>query len=242
MAGHDPENPASAETRQLPAKHLRTVRSFVIRGGRLTPSQQHALDHYWPMYGIAAVDRVFDSKAVFGREAPLLLEIGFGMGDSLAAMAAAQAESDFIGIEVHPPGVGKLLDDIHRQGIGNLRIYQHDATEILARCFADDTLDVIQVFFPDPWHKKRHHKRRLIQADFVNLLSRRLKRGGILHLATDWENYAEQMMAVLSATPALRNTAGTGQFSDSTRRQTTKFEKRGRRLGHEVWDLVFVKR
>ncbi|MDT8429341.1 MAG: tRNA (guanosine(46)-N7)-methyltransferase TrmB [Pseudomonadales bacterium] len=227
---------------QLPEKQLRTVRSFVIRGGRLTPSQQYALTHYWPRYGLAASDHPFNQQTVFGRQARLVLEIGFGMGDSLVAMAAAQTETDFIGIEVHPPGVGKLLDEIHKLGLSNLRIYQHDATEILARCFADDTLDVIQIFFPDPWHKKRHHKRRLIQADFVALLSRRLKRGGILHLATDWENYAEQMLAILSANPTLCNAAGQGQYSDSSRRQTTKFEQRGRRLGHEVRDLIFVKR
>ncbi len=226
---------------QIPAEHLRTVRSYVIRGGRLTPSQQHALDHYWPRYGISDTSSQFDAQKTFGRVAPLVVEIGFGMGDSLAAMARDTPQQDFVGIEVHPPGVGKLLDQIEKSGLSNLRIYRHDARDILKNCFAEGSLDVVQIFFPDPWHKKRHHKRRLIQSDFIELISSRLRPGGLLHLATDWQNYAEHMMEVISAAPGLENIAGPGGYSDSSRRQSTRFEQRGQRLGHGVWDLIFVK-
>ncbi len=232
------------------AQFMRTIRSYVIRGGRLTPSQQHALENYWPKYGIDIVNEPFDAFAVFGRTAPLVLEIGFGMGSSLAAMAMENPQQDFIGIEVHRPGVGKLLDDIEKNQISNLRLYCHDAKEILRDCFAENSLDVVQIFFPDPWHKKRHHKRRLIQTEFLELLINRLKPGGLLHLATDWQPYAEHMMLTLSDqeksaaandTPRLVNAAGPQQYSDSSRRQSTKFEKRGQRLGHAVWDLQFRK-
>jgi len=220
----------------------RPIRSFVVRGGRLTPSQQQAITDWWPIYGIEDTQGLLDAGTVFGRHAPLVLEIGFGMGDSLAEQAEAHPEQDFIGIEVHPPGVGKLLREIHSRGLENLRIYCHDATEILARCIADESLDTIQIFFPDPWHKKRHHKRRLIQPDFVTALTQKLREGGRLHLATDWENYAEHMMAVLSQHPALLNTAGEGAWASQTQRPQTKFERRGLRLGHGVWDLIFEKR
>lgn len=222
-------------------KH-RPIRSFVVRGGRLTPSQQQALDDWWPIYGIDDTQAPLDPLATFGRQAPLVLEIGFGMGDSLAEQATAQPQRDFIGIEVHPPGVGKLLREIHSRQLQNLRIYCHDATEILARCIADNSLDTIQIFFPDPWHKKRHHKRRLIQPGFVSALTQKLRSGGRLHLATDWENYAEHMMQVLSENPDLQNTAGKGGWAQNTGRPQTKFERRGLRLGHGVWDLVFEKR
>lgn len=211
----------------------------MVRGGRLTPSQQQARTSLWSAYGIDNNAGVIDPKAVFGREAQLVFEIGFGMGDSLAAMALAHPERDYIGIDVHPPGIGTLLREIHQQGITNLRVMQGDAVQVLATCFADGAIDRIQVFFPDPWHKKRHHKRRLIQPPFVDVLARKLRPGGILHLATDWENYAEQMMDVLSASPRFRNLSGPGNFAEAHERVETKFERRGRRLGHGVWDLVF---
>jgi tRNA (guanine-N7-)-methyltransferase len=222
-------------------EHLRSIRSYVIRGGRLTPSQEHALTHYWPRFGIDDVKAPFNQQTAFGRTAPLVLEIGFGMGDSLAAMAQAHPEQDFLGIEVHRPGVGKLLDTIEKEGISNIRIYCHDAKEILGDCIAPESLDVVQIFFPDPWHKKRHHKRRLIQSEFVALLHSRLKPGGLLHMATDWQPYAEHMMQTLSAAPGWENQAGPGLYGDSSRRESTKFEKRGQRLGHGVWDLLFIR-
>ncbi len=223
-----------------PAEH-RPIRSFVVRSGRLTPSQQQALDDWWPLYGLDDSRAVLDPEAVFGRQAPLVLEIGFGMGDSLATQAEAQPERNFIGIEVHPPGVGKLLREIHQRELKNLRIYCHDAVEILQHCISDASLDTVQIFFPDPWHKKRHHKRRIIQPAFVEQLCRKLKPGGKLHLATDWANYAGHMMEVLSANNALRNTAGPGAWASDTGRPETKFERRGRGKGHGVWDLVFEK-
>ncbi|MGM0632915.1 MAG: tRNA (guanosine(46)-N7)-methyltransferase TrmB [Pseudomonadota bacterium] len=222
--------------------HHRPIRSFVVRGGRLTASQQEALDHWWPLYGIDDTHARIDPMALFGRHAPLTLEIGFGMGQSLVEQAAAHPERDFIGIEVHRPGVGKLLREIHERDLHNLRVYCHDATEILDRCVPERSLDTVQVFFPDPWHKKKHHKRRLIQPAFVRQLTTRLKPGGLLHLATDWTHYAEHMMEVLSAEPALENTAGEGQYAKNTGRPETKFERRGERLGHPVFDLLFARR
>jgi tRNA (guanine-N7-)-methyltransferase len=221
--------------------HRRTVRSYVIRGGRLTTSQQQALETLWPVYGISDVKAPFEAQQHFGRKAPLVLEIGFGMGDSLLAMASTNPDKDFIGIEVHRPGVGRLLHEVQAQGLGNLRVYCHDATEILRDCIADGTLSCVQIFFPDPWHKKKHNKRRLVQTDFMELTRRKLSIGGKVHMATDWEPYAQQMMEVMSALPDYRNAAGTGQFSTATERPLTKFEKRGQRLGHVVNDLVFIR-
>nr|WP_328799352.1 tRNA (guanosine(46)-N7)-methyltransferase TrmB [Sediminihaliea albiluteola] len=218
----------------------RRIRSYVLRTGRMTEAQKRAYDAGWERWGLDYSAQTLDLDAVFGRRAPRVLEIGFGMGQSLAEMAAAAPEKDFIGIEVHTPGVGRLLHDIDERKLSNLRLYRHDAVEVLEHCIAPDSLDTLQIFFPDPWHKKRHHKRRLIQAPFVELLVSRLIPGGRLHLATDWENYAEQMMEVLSANTALRNTAGPGQFAPRpAHRPLTKFEQRGERLGHGVWDLLF---
>jgi len=239
----DTESTAVVEALVKPTavEHRRTIRSYVIRGGRLTPSQQYALENYWEKYGISDVTAPFNAEQVFGRTAPLVFEIGFGMGDSLLAMARDNPDQDFIGVEVHRPGVGKLLDEIEKNQLRNLRIYCHDAKEILRDCFADNSLDVVQIFFPDPWHKKRHHKRRLVQTEFVEQLRSRLKPGGLLHMATDWEPYAEHMMLTLSEAPGFVNQAGVEQHSNSSRRESTKFEKRGQRLGHGVWDLIFVK-
>ena len=221
----------------------RRIRSYVLRTGRMTPGQQRAFEENWARWGLehAAGDPGFD--AVFGRAGPRVLEIGFGMGQSLVAMAAAAPEKNFIGIEVHKPGVGRLLHSMADQGVDNIRVYCHDAVEVLRDCIADASLDTVQIFFPDPWHKKRHHKRRLIQPEFVGQLVGKLKPGGLLHLATDWENYAEQMMDVLSPVEELDNVAGQGQFSPRpASRPLTKFEQRGERLGHGVWDLLFTRR
>lgn len=221
--------------------HRRAVRSYVIRGGRLTSSQQQALETLWPVYGVNDVRAPFEAQQHFDRSAPLVLEIGFGMGDSLLEMARNNPDKDFIGIEVHRPGVGRLLHEIDAQGLGNLRVYCHDAKEILRDCIADGALSCVQIFFPDPWHKKKHNKRRLVQADFMELIRRKLAIGGKVHMATDWEPYAQHMMDVMSALPDYRNAAGAGQYCSATERPLTKFEKRGQRLGHVVNDLVFIR-
>jgi len=221
--------------------HPRTIRSYVIRGGRLTTSQQNALEKFWPLYGIKDVAAPFDAQAHFGRQAPLVLEIGFGMGDSLLAMARSNPEKDFIGIEVHKPGVGRVLHEIDALGLRNLRVYCHDAKEILRDCIADGALSCVQIFFPDPWHKKKHNKRRLVQSEFMEQLRSKLAVGGNVHMATDWEPYAAHMMEVMSALPDYRNSAGPGQYAVATDRPLTKFEKRGQRLGHVVNDLVFIR-
>lgn len=225
----------------LNTEHPRTIRSYVIRGGRLTASQQQALETCWPTYGLEVDDGLLHSVNVFGRQAPLVLEIGFGMGDSLLEMAIANPAQDFIGVEVHRPGVGRLLHEIAAHQLTNLRIYCQDAKEVLRDCIQDNTLHGVQIFFPDPWHKTRHHKRRLIQLAFVEQLRHKLGIGGYIHMATDWEQYAEHMMEVMTAAPGYRNAAGVQQFSDSNGRPLTKFEKRGQRLGHRVHDLIFIR-
>ena len=224
-----------------PSEPHRPIRSFVRRQGRITLAQNAALENLWPVFGLDP-GLAFNAEEAFGRDAPLILEIGFGNGDSLAEMAAADPQKDFLGIEVHRPGVGHLLLRAQELGLGNVRVYCADAVEILRNRIGADSLDGVQVFFPDPWHKKRHHKRRLVNAGFVALLADRLKPGGVLHCATDWEPYAEQMLEVLEAGRSLRNRAGKGNFSQRPAcRPLTKFEMRGQRLGHGVWDLLFEK-
>ncbi|MCW8125495.1 tRNA (guanosine(46)-N7)-methyltransferase TrmB [Microbulbifer halophilus] len=218
----------------------KSIRSYVIRAGRMTEGQRRAFDTYWGRYGLSLFDGPLDPLEVFGRTAPLVLEIGFGMGDSLLAMAEAEPEKDFIGIEVHPPGVGRLINNAGGAGVGNLRVYMADAVDVLNDCIADASLDRFQLYFPDPWHKKKHHKRRIVQPEFVRLLCAKLKPGGLMHLATDWENYAEHMLEVLEAEERLENTAGAGNYSGRPSfRPQTKFERRGQRLGHGVWDLLY---
>ena len=219
----------------------RPIRSFVLRQGRVSNAQARAHEALLPRFGIPYAPQPLDLTRVFGREAPKILEIGFGMGETTAAIAAAHPENDYLGIEVHTPGVGSLLKLIAEKGIPNLRLIQHDAAEVLRDMLGPESLDGAHIFFPDPWPKKRHHKRRLVQADFVALLARRLKPGGYLHLATDWQEYAEQMLAVLSAEPLLENTAAGFAERPATRPQT-KFETRGLKLGHGVWDVVFRRR
>ena len=221
----------------LPA-HLRRIRSFVRREGRLTEGQQAAIREGWPRWGVDFVPTQVDWDQIFGRQAPRYLEIGFGMGGATAEIARAHPQQDYLGIEVHRPGVGNLLKLIEQDGLTNLRLMTHDAVDVVEQMIAAESLDGILIFFPDPWHKARHHKRRLIQPEFVRKLVTRLKPGGTIHCATDWENYAEQMLEVLSAEPALENTAA-GYAPRPAYRPLTKFENRGLKLGHGVWDLVF---
>lgn len=218
----------------------RAIRSFVRRAGRMGSGQVRALAQLGPRFVLPFQTTPLDAAAVFGRSAPLVVEIGFGMGQATAVIAAQRPDTDFIGIEVHAPGVGALLQRIDQASLGNLRLVQHDAVAVLEHMIAPASLAGIQLFFPDPWHKKKHHKRRLIQAPFVALLASRLAPGGRLHCATDWQPYAEQMLAVLSAEPTLANSCkGFAPRPDD--RPMTKFEQRGLNLGHGVWDLVFTR-
>lgn len=214
------------------------IRSFVLRQGRVSSAQQRSYDALMPRYGIAYTTSLLDLNSAFGRDAPKILEIGFGMGETTAAIAQANPQNDYLAIEVHTPGVGSLLKQIGEMNLSNIRIIQHDAVEVLRDMLPDNVLDGVHIFFPDPWHKARHHKRRLIQSPFVAQLVKKLKPGGYLHIATDWQDYAEQVLAVLGAEPLLRNTAA-NYATRPAYRPLTKFEQRGLRLGHGVWDVVF---
>ena len=218
----------------------RAIRSFVMRAGRMTEGQQRGVEKGWPLFGLKLADGALDLDQVFGRQAPRTLEIGFGMGHSLLEMAQAAPEQDFIGIEVHRPGVGALLNGVLNAGLQNVRVYDCDAIEVLNQAIPDGSLDRLLLFFPDPWHKKKHNKRRIVQPAFAELVRRKLRIGGVLHMATDWEHYAEQMLEVMNAAPGYRNQAADGTFIPRPdERPITKFEKRGERLGHGVWDLKF---
>ena len=219
----------------------RHILSFVLRQGRVTAAQQRAVDALLPVYGIPYKTEQLDLAQALGRNAPKILEIGFGMGDSTATIAKAHPENDYLCMEVHTPGVGNLLKIIGEQGLTNIRIIQHDAVEVLRDMIGDAALDGVHIFFPDPWHKARHNKRRLIQQPFISGLMRKLKPNGYIHVATDWQDYAEQVLSVLNAEPLLQNTAS-GYAPRPGYRPLTKFEKRGINLGHGVWDLVFVRK
>ena len=221
--------------------HPRTIRSFVRRAGRTTIGQAKAFETLGPKFIVPYRPQLLDLAATFGREAPTILEIGFGMGEATAHIAALLHDRNFLCCEVHEPGVGALLKRIGEQGLSNIRIVQHDAVEVLDHMLAPQSLAGVHIFFPDPWHKLRHHKRRLIQPPLAARLAARLRSGGYLHCATDWEPYAQQMLQVLGAEPQLRNTAA-GFAPKPDYRPLTKFENRGLKLGHGVWDLVFVKR
>ncbi|HEX8979824.1 MAG TPA: tRNA (guanosine(46)-N7)-methyltransferase TrmB [Parasulfuritortus sp.] len=223
-----------------PEQARRSVKSFVLRAGRMGTGQARALEEYGPRFLIPYQPAPLDLDAAFGRVAPKILEIGFGMGDSTATIAASLPGNDYLGVEVHTPGVGALLKRIGEGNLSNLRIIQHDAVEVLEHMIADASLDGIHIFFPDPWPKKKHHKRRLIQPTLVAKLASKLKPGGYLHLATDWEHYAVQMLDVLSGERTLANTAK-DYAPRPDYRPLTKFEKRGLKLGHGVWDLIFRK-
>ncbi len=230
----------SLEQAKAEGKYIRTVKSFVKREGRLTKGQQAALDQNWPTMGLEHQGGLIDTAQVFGNDNPVVLEIGFGMGASLVEMAKNAPEKNFIGIEVHLPGVGACLMAAAEQEVSNLRVYEHDAVEILADCIPDACLDTVQLFFPDPWHKKKHHKRRIVKDEFVQQLRAKLKVGGIFHMATDWENYAESMIEVMQDNEGFENIAQNGDFVERPdHRPLTKFEQRGHRLGHGVWDIMY---
>jgi tRNA (guanine-N7-)-methyltransferase len=218
----------------------RTIRSFVRRAGRITSAQRRALTELWPRYGIEPGETSLDLAALFPKRAPLIVEIGFGNGEALAAMAAAHPENNYLGIEVHRPGIGSLLLRVESGALTNIRLLEGDAKEVLAQRILAESIQGVHLFFPDPWPKKRHHKRRLVQTDFIELIRRALTAGGYFHLATDWQEYAEHMLALLTQTPGFENTAGVGCYAPRPEyRPLTKFERRGQRLGHGVWDLIF---
>jgi tRNA (guanine-N7-)-methyltransferase len=227
-----------------PSSRRRTVRSFVVRSGRATAAQQRALAELWPAYGIDADAGPLDLDRTFGRRAPRMIEIGFGAGEALLAFAEAHPHMDCLGLEVHRPGIGHLLLGLQAARITNTRVICHDAVEVLAHRIAPASIDLVHIFFPDPWPKKRHHKRRLIQPGFVDLLAGVLRPGALLRLATDWEHYAHHMRATIDACAALANLSedGTGFVARPEVRPLTRFERRGQRLGHDVWDLAYLKR
>ncbi len=223
-------------------KYIRTIRSFVKREGRLTSGQLHALETQWPIYGIDYDETPINPESLFQRDAETVLEIGFGNGDSLWQMAMSHPEKNYIGIEVHRPGVGHLLHLIETSDCSNLRVSNHDAVEVLKNQIPDNSLDRLQLFFPDPWHKKKHHKRRIVQDAFVDLIAEKLKPCGVFHMATDWEHYAEHMLDTLNRSSKFKNLSIDKTFVPRPdERPLTKFEKRGHRLGHGVWDLMFEK-
>ena len=218
----------------------RTIKSYVLRAGRISNRQQQALQNYLPLYELQKQDTPWNLADVFGRQAHTIIEIGFGMGGSLLEMAKAQPEANFLGIEVHRAGIGSLAADIHEHQLANVRIAAFDAVELFKNCIADETLTGVQIFFPDPWPKKKHHKRRLIQPEFVSLISQKIQKGGFIHCATDWQDYAEHILDVLTAAPGLKNIAIEGGYCPKPdTRPHTKFEQRGNKLGHNVWDLMF---
>ncbi|MDH5660961.1 MAG: tRNA (guanosine(46)-N7)-methyltransferase TrmB [Gammaproteobacteria bacterium] len=221
---------------------IRRIRSFVKREGRLTVGQERALNELFPRYGLVLQNTPLNLDDTFQRIAPRILEIGFGNGASLSEMAANNPEQDYIGIEVHRPGVGNLLLQVEKLGLTNLRVINDDGVDVLKKMIADESLDAVYLFFADPWHKKRHHKRRIVQKEFVELLRKKLKVGGVFHMATDWEHYAQHMMSIMNDSEGFENTAGQDQFlTRPGYRPLTKFEQRGQRLGHGVWDLIFKK-
>ena len=228
------------EQAQREGKYIRKVRSFVKREGRLTKGQAAALEKCWPTMGLEHQNGLLDFSQVFGNDNDVVLEIGFGMGKSLVEMAKNAPEQNFIGIEVHRPGVGACLMDADAEGVTNLRVFEHDAVEVLADCISDESLAKVQLFFPDPWHKKRHHKRRIVQPEFVENLRSKLKIGGVFHMATDWQNYAEHMLEVMQGNSHFSNQSSSNDYVPRPDfRPLTKFEQRGHRLGHGVWDLMF---
>jgi tRNA (guanine-N7-)-methyltransferase len=230
------------ETDEVETLKNRRIRSFVLRQGRLTKGQERALETQWTKYGVEYGLQGIDLGQVFGRfDSKKILEIGFGMGESTAKIAQTILDCDFLAVEVHTPGVGSLLKLIEETNLTNIRIIQHDVVDVLQNMLADSSLDGVHIFFPDPWHKKRHHKRRLIQAEFVKLLCAKLKVGGYLHVATDWQEYAEWVLEVLNSEQLLKNTVE-GYAEKPAYRPLTKFENRGIKLGHGVWDLVFIRK
>ena len=225
-----------------PEFNQRDIRSFVIRGGRITEAQQKAFDLYWPQYGLSLQNGAINPQQLFGNNNPLVVEIGYGMGDSLLTMAERETDKNFIGIEVHLPGVGRLVNEAGKRNLPNLKTYCADAIDVLTLCIAENSVSRLQLFFPDPWHKKRHHKRRIVQAEFIELVTSRLMTEGVFHLCTDWQPYAEYMLLMLNQVNALSNQSPTADYcARPDYRPITKFERRGEKLGHGVWDLLFTK-
>lgn len=223
-----------------PEYKQKPIRSYVVRGGRITEGQKKAFDKAWSTYGLSLFEGEISAAAIFGRKVPLVLEIGFGMGDSLLAMARAEPDKDFIGIEVHPPGVGRLINNAADLGLSNIRVFMADAIDVLDDCIPVESISRVQLYFPDPWHKKKHHKRRIVQPEFIQKIRQKLVLRGVFHSATDWQPYADHMMEVMSAAEGFSNQYADYYFaSRPEHRPLTKFEKRGRRLGHGVWDLLF---
>lgn len=221
-------------------KFMRRVRSFVLREGRLTPGQEKAIERSWPEYGLTRNMGMLDFAEIFGRKAPVVFEVGYGMGHALAQMAAENPIMDFIGVEVHRPGVGALLMEVERLGLTNVRTFCDDAVDILEHCIPSESLHRLQLYFPDPWHKKKHHKRRIVQPHFIDLVRSKVQQGGVLHMATDWEDYAEHMLAVMESVQGWENTSTERPFVQRPEwRPETKFELRGKRLGHGVWDMLY---
>ena len=242
--GKSASGPSGEGTEGTSSERLtrRSIRSFVIRNGRLTAAQGDALERLLPRHGLPFAETPLEPELVFGRRAPLWLEIGFGNGDALLEMASARPDVDFLGCEVHAPGVGHALIGIEARGLENVRVIQHDAMEVLERMLAPAALERVLLFFPDPWHKKRHHKRRIVQRDFLDAVARALAPGGLLHCATDWADYATWMLEHLEGDPRFANRAGPGQVSSRPEWRTlTRFERRGERLGHEVADLIYTR-
>ena len=233
----------SKQEQQDNINHHRKIRSYVRREGRFTPAQKSAYESLWPVYGLDITTEQWDFSRIFGRQSDVFLELGFGDGRVLKMLSAQHPENDYLGIEVHRPGVGRVMRELDQQGLKNVRVASEDGMELLQNSITAESLAGILIFFPDPWHKKKHKKRRMIQADFVHMAATRLKPGGILHLATDWEDYAQQMLEVLSAEPMLINTSPENAYVERPQsRPLTKYEERGLRLGHSVWDLVFRRR
>jgi len=222
-------------------KVVHKIQSFVRRSGRLTLGQRTGLIDLWPQFGVDIPSGIIDLNSLFKNIQPITLEIGFGNGDSLLEMAINAPDQNFLGIEVYEAGIGRLINEANKHQLSNLKIIKADAVEVLEHHIKDDSFDTFQLFFPDPWHKKKHHKRRIIQTDFLDLISNKLQYGGIMHMATDWENYAEHMMVTLEKHPCFKNAIGTHKYSlRPEHRPITKFERRGERLGHGVWDLIFI--
>ena len=235
-------NHKTVEQAEAEGKYIRKVRSFVKREGRLTKGQARALETLWDTMGLNHSDGMIDPQSLFGNEKPVTLEIGFGMGKSLVEMAKAAPERNFIGIEVHRPGVGACLALAGTEGVDNLKVYEHDAIEILADCIPGNCIDRVQLFFPDPWHKAKHHKRRIVKPEFIESIRGVLAVGGVFHMATDWENYAECMVEDMSTAPGFKNQSETNDYVPRPEhRPLTKFENRGQKLGHGVWDMMYEK-
>ncbi len=226
----------------MAVEHPRTIKSYVVRSGRMTPGQEKAYQENWSQYGVEADGRMLDFQQLYGRDSPVILEIGFGMGDSLFEMAVNNPHNDYLGIEVHKPGVGRLLGNIKKQALTNLKVMKSDAIEVLSKQIPDESLSAVYLFFPDPWHKTRHHKRRIVQDDFIQLVRRKLQPGGHLHMATDWQNYAEHMLEHMKRAEGFENSSPDGTYIPRPDyRPITKFERRGERLRHGVWDILFTK-